>query len=278
MEKLSDSVVAISRFCLPPIADRVRYTWTNLPMALVTVFPLILAAHLRLRYPRTPLVVKAAVLMAGLPIITHLFLKRYFVGVWYASDGTPLSINHLNFLFGMATGVCALKLVEVLLLESDSEYEVRDAEEYRRSVGDKMNGNDGFYSLERPAIFPGSIVPLEIDMIGGVRGIGYNWGLKGSRSGYKAIIESQQLSLKPSSLASKEKWSHIRRLARVCLLCYLTMDVCDSFIKDPLMFPPGSRIGGGKVKEASKGLLGWLGPPLGERRWQGSYPQSSASC
>ncbi|UZJ53234.1 hypothetical protein CBS101457_002554 [Exobasidium rhododendri] len=163
----------------------------------------------------------------------------------------------------MATGVCALKYIEVLLLEDDTEYEVKDAEEYRRSTGDNDKNRGGFFSLERPLIFPGSIVPLEIDMIASIRGVGYKWGLKQTKSGYKALIESQQLAKKSYAAASAEKWTQIKRLAGVSLLCYVTMDLCDSIIKEPSIFPPGGRLGGGRVKEAADGRLGWLGPPLG---------------
>lgn len=251
-------------FALPPIAERERFTWKTLPMAAVAVLPLLLAAHIRLRRPNLPLLIKIFILITGLPIVSHMFLKRYFVAVYHDSfDGVPYTINHLNFVTGMAVGFAGLKFIEVLLLGKDEEFKVKGAKEYNDGHKPHQGKRDGVKCLERPMLFPGTVMPLEVDMIINIRGQGYNWGLQESKAGYKARIETEELAMKSASVALSEKWSHLHRVGKSFLINYALMDICDSIVKDAKIFPPAGRPGGGSVEEAVDGVFGRLGPLLG---------------
>lgn len=250
-------------FALPPIAERERFTFWTLPMAAIAVLPLILAAHLRLRNPNLSIYIKILVLIICLPIVSHMFLKRYFVIIFHDRfDGVPYTINHLNFVTGMAVGFAGLKFIEVLLLGKDDEFEVKGAKEYCNRQ--EKDGKDSkIEALERPILFPGTSIPLEVDMILNIRGQGYNWGLQDSKAGYKAVMEAEELAMKPASIAFSEKRSHLRRVGKSALINLALMDICDSIIKNARIFPPGGRAGGGSVEEAVDGVFGRAGPLLG---------------
>lgn len=266
---MSDLIQALLAFSLPPISERERYTFQTAPLVLVSTFPLLLASYLRLRRPHFPFLAKLVILLAGLPIVSHFLLKRYYVAVWYDTfDNTPYSLNHLNFVCGMAIGFIALKHIELLFLEKDSDFEVKGWEEYSKEQGNGVRSSASPsepYTLRRPALFPGLTVPLEVDLVMSIRGQGYNWGAKKSTGGYKAMVQSQQLEKNPK-LASEYKWSHIRRIGLSAVTNVVLMDLCDSIIKDTRIFPPAGRMGGGPIAEAANGGLGQLGPIISECR------------
>jgi hypothetical protein len=263
---MTDLLQSLVTYSLPPILERERYTFKTSPLVLVATLPLILASYIRLRHPKAPFLFKLIVLLAGLPIVSHFLLKRYFVVASYDSeDGIPYSVNYIQFVCGMAIGVIDLKFIELLFMEKDSDFEVKGWEEYSREEGNgKANGGrirqNSRYTVQRPAIFPGSIIPLEVDSIMTIRGQGYNWGPKESKGGYKAIMESKRLAKGPAEEASKYKWTQVRRIALAALINLALMDFCDSLIKNRNIFPAAGRHGGGPLSEAANGILG---APLG---------------
>ena len=265
MTLLMITLASFWRFCVPPIAQREAYTLYTLPLVLLALLPVLLAAHIRLRHPGIPFLVKLTVLIVSLPVISHFIVKRYVMILWTGADGVAYSFNDINFVLGMANGFCMLKVIEFLFLTSDEDYQVKDAEGQRHK-GENGNGTNSRldYSLSKPRRFPGSYLPMEVDMVLSVRGNGYRWGPKDSKAGYAALQASKQLSKQPASVAKQEKWSHIRRVGLVSLLSWAIVDVCDSIVKDTAIFPPATQAGGGRVAAAALGSLGRVGPLVGE--------------
>lgn len=159
----------------------------------------------------------------------------------------------------MANSFTMCKLIEVLFLSTEDELEIKGADEYIDHLDKDLTSREK-YSIERPYLFPGSFVPLEIDITMGIRGLGYNWGSKSSKAGYKAILESQQLAKKPKHVAEQRKRAVLMRIGRAALISALLVDVCDSILKNPKAFPPANRAGGGPIMEAKNGVFGAAGP------------------
>lgn len=268
-------------FSSPPRWEHAKYTLESSYLLLFTIVPLLLAAYIRLRHPGVSLYIRVVLFCISVPVISHIFVKRYFAKVWFSAwDGIPLSINHLNFLIGMANSVIICKLIEVLFLSSEEELQVKGAKEYFEYIRQHGEGRElhegkeqkqqkkSLTSLQRPIIFPGSVVPLEIDMIMGIRGLGFNWGLKESKAGYKAIMESDELAKsKNKQAASQLKYSTLWRLSKAAMVSLYLLDLCDSVLKTPRIFPPAARVGGGSILEAREGVFGPAGPLIGEKTY-----------
>jgi hypothetical protein len=257
--------MALWRFCLPPLSDRLAHTGASRPFGNVPSLLMVLAAHIRLRHPDTPNYLRVVLLLVLIPINFHLYMKRYHVGVWYDASGIPLTTIHVNFLIGMGIGTSALKLIDMLLVGRDEEFYVKDAVEYRRTLpAIEIEKEDKAYSLDKPKRFPGCSIPLEVDLVFSMRGTGYGWGPKESEAGYKALMKAEKLALGEPILATQEKRAHIKRVGKTLLLCFVLVDICDSIVKQPKLFPPAARLGGGPLVEARDGIFGWLGPWFSE--------------
>lgn len=261
---------------LPLPTDRVPYTLSTAPLMLTASLPLIAASYLRLRHPGLPLLWRMTFALIAIYATLRLSLSHYNPFTTTYVDGSVVSTIPVDFIMGAASGVWTLLILELMFASGEENYDVRGTEEYRRwsartkRNGEQQNGNgpDHFpehgYSLERPKYFPGASLPLEIDLLASIRGLGYGRGLDQRdmqfQAGYSAFIAAQELTKRPLSEAKQLKWTALRRTLRVTVLSYLLVDTIECFYRHPLIFPGVRNYQPCSIDDASHGVLGRVGP------------------
>jgi hypothetical protein len=252
---------SVLRYACPPFSERRIFTVTTLPLLIVKLLPVLLAAHIRLRYSQTPLIIKLLVILLAAPLISHFCFCYYFFLCWHTFDGVPVTISFLSVVNdGMQAMALILKLLELLFLGNDGDYEVMHAKEHRSIVGKET---DQYYSYERPSKYPGTSAWLEWDMINNLRGAGYAWGIRTPHAGYKAVKSCQQLKEKGVNEASRRKWQLVKQTMQNALLSWTVIDIGDSILKSSYVFPSNSALGARLLHDASLGRLGWIGSYAG---------------
>lgn len=97
---------------------------------------------------------------------------------------------------------------------------VRDGDD-KNADGNQDDTNKTVTSqrLPRPAYFPHTRIPLFIDLVTNLRGLGWDWGIR-SKAGYG--------SLPPMTLPDPRTKSFLKSRLRICVYCYFTCDFGDN--------------------------------------------------
>ncbi|MCO5588331.1 hypothetical protein L7F22_042286 [Adiantum nelumboides] len=252
---------------LPLPDERQSFTAKTAPIFLLPPLLLIIASYIRLRHPNLSLYWRAAFAIVGVPVIFRSCLSNYV--------DTTLSYRTLNFsseMFCFVSGVAAyvfvMLFVELLLMGKEEDYDVNGAKNFeldhtKREITSLVR--DGF-TLQRPRCFPGTNVPLVLDILASLRGLGYGRGIDQGdlpyKAGYDALTKSQLLAKGSTYEARKIKWNACKKAARIFVVCYLILDFIESFYRRPEILTDDCKHGPCSIGESKKGRLGSAGPMI----------------
>lgn len=252
---------------LPTPFERQPFTAKTAPILLLPSLLLIIASYIRLRHPTLPLFWRAAFAVVGVPVILRSCLSRY-VDTSITCKTVNFSSEMFCFVLGVGAYVWVMLFLELLLMGKEEDYNVNGAEEYKlnhkKSEVISLAG-DG-YSLQRPRYFPGTSVPLVLDVLASLRGLGYGRGIVPESSlykaGYDALAKSELLAKEPADEASKIKWDACKKACRIFIVCYLMLDLIESFYRQPEILTDACKYGPCSVDDAKYGRLGSAGPMI----------------
>lgn len=101
-----------------------------------------------------------------------------------------------------------------------------------------------------PNFLPGTLIPLEIELLTSMRGVGWAWGIRGPSPSEAAEMDAPD---------GRRAW--IWHRVKVALTCEVLLDVLDTLIKSKWM--PLGQVGGASVYDLDMLPFG-LGAPLSE--------------
>lgn len=267
MTAMTEAIEAFFSAFLPKPHERQPFTIETTPILLLPTLLLIGASYIRLRRPNLSIYWRGAIAPVGVLIILRSCLSRYV--------DSSLSYKTLNFsseMFGFVLGVIVfvftMLYLELLLMGKEEDFNVNGAEEYEtddNKVEIAHLVTDG-YSLQRPRFFPGTNVPLVLDMLASLRGLGYGRGIKQDslpyKAGYDALSKSQVLAKEQTEKASKIKWDACKKAGRIFIVCYSMLDLIESFYRQPDILAESCKHGPCSIDDAKKGRLGSAGPMI----------------
>lgn len=261
---------ALCNWSVPPPEQRTAWTLSSTPLLAIPLLLLIGAATIRLYKEDGWKVWRFAYALLALPITWHILLGHYTYFPWISSDGIATSLLHFDFVEGVTTSIWSLIMVELLFLGSPQDFDVLGAELYYQWSNEdrpaKRSGQFGssrsLTSLKRPTFFPGTWNPLPIDIVSSVRGFGYGRGPPGSKCGYRALMEAEKLAQRPAHEAQTMKRQLMWKALKTTLWSYFLLDVSESIIQEPRIFPTATRHGPSSLSAAREGVFGACGPWL----------------
>lgn len=273
----------------PAPENRVPLDFSNLYLLALPFPTLLLQVHLLLRYPLTSLNRLLRILLIFPSII--LASRAGFGHRFKLNDEQGSTLQAYNVALGVYVAFAAAKTIEWGLMNqrprlrgsgkkkgvvsADSAPSIQNGSSSQIKIDSNQNRNPSTTSRSRtsssvsktnttsstskpsdellPLLFPGSWVPLELDLLASMRGLGWEFGID-SKAGYgrKTWTLEQRMNF---------IWGRVGN----SLVGIFSMDLLDSLMKHPRINPAG-RVGGGSLWESEAGILGKAGPPACEFR------------
>ncbi|KAK0532150.1 hypothetical protein OC834_002702 [Tilletia horrida] len=253
-----DTLAGLGRWAYPLPATRAHF---DLPNILLLLLPLplhLLSIHLLLRHPRSPL---ANALRTGLvlPCTFLASVRAGFGGIlppfefgpnpggkdapsWlaYTVGGvrTEGGWQHFNVAIGIYGAYSIMKALEWGLATQPPRLRPELLDLVRATEGKgKSMGPDHL-----PRFYPGTRIPLGVDLLTNMRGIGWEWGLPYS-AGERPSVQPARGSEAARKMQA-QRAALIRSRLWLALRLFLFVDALDSLLKVPALFGPRANIGG----------------------------------
>lgn len=246
------ALTSLSKWTIPDFYDKVPYDSSNV-WILVSPMPFVfLQIHLLLRYdPKTTLLLRASLI----PIIVILSLRSAFAFYYKVTGEGQLDGRgqHLNITVGCgAFSNIAWSLGWGLTLQRP-RFKVRPSQS---NGSDKSSERDVATTKKAtltsmPLCFPGTFVPLELDLLINIRGVGWEHGIKNGAP-----------ALPVPTFTSRQRWAWIRERLKPVPFYFLLYDAIFVLIEDRRFNVHSVGATGGSIWECRQGSFGVAGPYL----------------
>ncbi|SPO25089.1 uncharacterized protein UTRI_02812_B [Ustilago trichophora] len=239
-------------WAVPDFYDKVPYDSTNVWILLTPLPFVILQIHLLLRYdPKATLPLRASLI----PIIVLLSLRSAYAYYYRVTgegqlDGRGQQIN-------ITLGCGAFSTIFWSVGWGLTMQRPRLKVQKPQLNGSAKNGekDDGYRrTSEEPSLpicFPGSSIPLELDLLLNIRGVGWEHGVKDGPP-----------ALPVREFTSHERWAWILERMRLIPIYFLMYDAIVVLISDPRFNVHAGTSQGGSMWDCNKGSFGVAGPYL----------------
>lgn len=239
-------------WAIPDFYEKTPWNGSNIWMLLAPFPFMVLQIHLLLRYdPRTTWALRASLI----PIVTLLSLRSGFA-YYYTANGQPQLQGRgqqVNLTVGCAVFCTIVCSIGWGLTLRRPRLKVAHVE---ANGGEKDVDGDSMHRINRaasslPVCFPGSILPLELDLLFNIRGIGWERGVKDGAP-----------ALPVPTFTRQERWAWIIKQLATIPFYLVLYDAVLALMSDPRINVNLNARHGGSIWDSRMGSFGFAGPYL----------------
>ncbi|KAI3492160.1 hypothetical protein L1887_43449 [Cichorium endivia] len=247
---LSKAAYDLVRWAVPDFHDKTPYNSSNVWTLAAPILIIGIQIHLLLRYnPSTTLPLRASLI----PVATIFALKGAYAHYYTDTGADQLNGRgqHVNIAIGCGAMCMIIWTFRWGLVGQRPRLKVaqKPAESNAKSAGVPDRKTSAVEEL--PLYFPGTRWPLELDLLFGIRGIGWERGIKDGVPAFPVPF-----------FTLRQRWRWVLRTLAPVPLYYLVYDAIFTLIGDERFNVHAGSATGGSIWACRQGFFGAAGPYL----------------